>query len=130
MEATLLLGAGAGDHIVRKQETASLGDQVAASAGTRVVNSQTGDLTGDVAGRCATGKLLLHADAAEGRADARARRGVNLDAARRVKEQSAAKARLHEMAMGISTRDAKRLTSCGGGAASTCSLGSCRGESK
>ena len=33
MEATLLRGAGAADQIVRKQETASLGDRVAASAG-------------------------------------------------------------------------------------------------
>ena len=53
----------------------------------------------------------LHADAAEGRADARLRRGVNLDAGRRVKEQSAARACLHEMVMGVRTRDTKRLTS-------------------
>ena len=66
MEATLLRGAGAADHIVRKQETASLGDRVAASTGTRVVG-KTDDLTDAVVVRCMTNKPALHADAAEER---------------------------------------------------------------
>ena len=84
MEATLLRGAGAADHSAKKQEAASLGDRVAASSGTSVVGVETGDLTDAVVVRCMTGKPGLHVDAADGRAVARARRGVNSDAARRV----------------------------------------------
>ena len=91
MEATLLQSAGAADHFVKKQETASLGDRVAASTGARVVGGATGDLTDAIVVRCMTGKPALRADAAEGRADARARRGVNSDAARRVEAKSAAR---------------------------------------
>ena len=89
-----------------------------------VVNSETGDLTADVGVQCTTGKPAFLAVAAEGRADVRARCAVNLDAARRVKDQSVAKARLHEMAMGGRTRDTKRLTSAE--VSRQGSFGSCR----
>ena len=111
MEATLLQGAGAAGHRVRKQETASLGDRVAASSGTRVVGGETGDLADAVVARGMAVQSGLHADAAEGRADTLARRGVNPDAERRMKDKSAARARLHEMAMGARSHDAKQLTS-------------------